>query len=91
MECVGHADRSAYDLSKHSTATNVKLVAEHKLAEPKTVQVWSNFILILLETFHEATCEWEWYASFQNIFASFYMLVLASILIWCAWVPVGND
>ncbi|KAK7109202.1 glycine--tRNA ligase-like [Littorina saxatilis] len=39
IECVGCADRSCYDLSQHSKATNVKLVAERKLPEPVTVDV----------------------------------------------------
>lgn len=39
MECVGCADRSAYDLSQHAKATGVRLVAEKKLPEPKTVDV----------------------------------------------------
>ncbi|KAK6739631.1 hypothetical protein RB195_008244 [Necator americanus] len=39
IECVGNADRSCYDLMQHSRATNVKLVAEKKLSEPKTVNV----------------------------------------------------
>ncbi|XP_023223194.1 glycine--tRNA ligase-like [Centruroides sculpturatus] len=39
VECVGCADRSCYDLSQHSKATGVKLVAEKKLPEPKTVEV----------------------------------------------------
>ena len=39
MECVGCADRSAYDLTQHTRATGVKLVAEKKLPEPKTVDV----------------------------------------------------
>lgn len=34
IECVGCADRSCYDLTQHTKATNVKLVAERKLAEP---------------------------------------------------------
>merc|ERR1712038_2007423 len=34
VECVGCADRSAYDLSCHSKATGVKLVAEKMLPEP---------------------------------------------------------
>lgn len=34
---MGCADRSAYDLSQHTLATKVRLVAEKKLAEPKTV------------------------------------------------------
>lgn len=37
VECVGCADRSAYDLSQHTLATKVRLVAEKKLAEPKTI------------------------------------------------------
>ena len=39
VECVGCADRSAYDLTQHTRATGVKLVAEKKLPEPKTVDV----------------------------------------------------
>nr|QBB01682.1 Glycine--tRNA ligase [Cotesia chilonis] len=39
IECVGCADRSAYDLTQHTKATGVKLVAEKKLAQPKTIDV----------------------------------------------------
>lgn len=39
IECVGCADRSAFDLTQHTKATGVKLVAEKKLAEPKVVDV----------------------------------------------------
>ncbi|XP_033223884.1 glycine--tRNA ligase [Belonocnema kinseyi] len=39
IECVGCADRSAYDLTQHSKASGVKLVAEKKLLEPKLVNV----------------------------------------------------
>jgi len=39
VECVGVADRSCYDLVCHATATNTKLVAEKKLATPRTVDV----------------------------------------------------
>lgn len=39
VECVGCADRSAYDLTQHTKATGVKLVAEKTLATPKTVDV----------------------------------------------------
>jgi len=45
VECVGCADRSAYDLTQHTKATNVKLVAEKKLVEPRladVVQLVSN-------------------------------------------------
>uniref|UniRef100_A0A7E4V802 Glycine--tRNA ligase n=1 Tax=Panagrellus redivivus TaxID=6233 RepID=A0A7E4V802_PANRE len=37
IECVGHADRSCYDLQQHAKATNVKLVATKPLAQPKKV------------------------------------------------------
>ncbi|XP_054272039.1 glycine--tRNA ligase [Macrosteles quadrilineatus] len=37
IECVGCADRSAYDLNQHFKATGTKLVAEKKLAEPKKI------------------------------------------------------
>ncbi|XP_055919834.1 glycine--tRNA ligase [Eupeodes corollae] len=39
IECVGCADRSAYDLKQHMGATGVRLVAEKRLPEPKEVQV----------------------------------------------------
>jgi len=37
VECVGCADRSAYDLRQHTKATGVKLVAERRLSAPKKV------------------------------------------------------
>lgn len=36
-ECVGIANRSAYDLESHSTGSKTKLVAARRLAEPKKV------------------------------------------------------
>merc|ERR1719427_1834803 len=39
VECVGCADRSAFDLTQHSKATGVKLCAEKKLPEPVTRDV----------------------------------------------------
>jgi len=39
IECVGCADRSAYDLTQHTKSTGVKLVAEKKLPAPKTMNV----------------------------------------------------
>ena len=39
MECVGCADRSAYDLNQHTKATGTKLIAERKLDAPKTVSI----------------------------------------------------
>lgn len=39
VECVGCADRSCYDLTQHTKATGVKLVAERRLPEPRTVDV----------------------------------------------------
>ncbi|KAH0868193.1 hypothetical protein HID58_075215 [Brassica napus] len=38
IECVGIADRSAYDLRAHSEKSGVALVAEEKYAEPKEVE-----------------------------------------------------
>lgn len=35
IECVGCADRSAYDLMQHSKATGINLTAERQLATPK--------------------------------------------------------
>jgi len=40
VECVGCADRSAYDLSVHSKATDKPLVVRQRLAEPKIVSEW---------------------------------------------------
>merc|ERR1719391_237013 len=39
IECVGCADRSAFDLTVHTGATGVRLAAEKKLSEPRTVDV----------------------------------------------------
>ncbi|XP_046395890.1 glycine--tRNA ligase [Ischnura elegans] len=39
VECVGCADRSAYDLTQHSKATGVRLAAEKKLEQPRVVDV----------------------------------------------------
>ncbi|EEB20131.1 glycyl-tRNA synthetase, putative [Pediculus humanus corporis] len=39
IECVGCADRSAFDLTQHSKATGIKLIAEKSLPEPKTVTI----------------------------------------------------
>jgi glycyl-tRNA synthetase len=39
VECVGCADRSAFDLTQHTKATGVRLTAEKRLAEPKVVDV----------------------------------------------------
>ena len=38
IECVGCADRSAYDLTCHAKASGVKLTVERPLPEPKTVE-----------------------------------------------------
>lgn len=40
IECVGCADRSAYDLSVHAARTNEKLVVRQPLPEPLTVERW---------------------------------------------------
>lgn len=39
VECVGCADRSAFDLTQHTKATGVRLAAEKKLPEPRTIDV----------------------------------------------------
>merc|ERR1719418_296843 len=36
VECVGCADRSAFDLTQHSNATGIKLTAEKRLPQPVT-------------------------------------------------------
>jgi len=43
VECIGCADRSAYDLSKHGEETKQRLVAERKLPAPKTIQVTGKY------------------------------------------------
>lgn len=35
IECVGLADRSAYDLTAHTTGSGVKLMASRMLPEPE--------------------------------------------------------
>ncbi|CEG77471.1 Putative Glycyl-tRNA synthetase [Rhizopus microsporus] len=40
IECVGCADRSAYDLTVHSKRTGEKLVVREQLPEPRTVELW---------------------------------------------------
>jgi len=39
IECVGHADRSCYDLGQHSKDTGIDLVATRKLPEPKILDI----------------------------------------------------
>ncbi|XP_050663556.1 glycine--tRNA ligase [Leptidea sinapis] len=39
IECVGCADRSAYDLTQHTKATGIRLAAEKKLPAPKQIEV----------------------------------------------------
>jgi len=39
VECVGCADRSAFDLNQHTKATGVKLIAERKLPAPKKIEL----------------------------------------------------
>lgn len=39
IECVGCADRSAFDLTQHTKATGVRLAAEKKLPAPKQIEV----------------------------------------------------
>ncbi|KAI1256690.1 hypothetical protein MGN70_001815 [Eutypa lata] len=40
IECVGCADRSAYDLTVHSKQTDKPLLVRQRLDEPRTVQEW---------------------------------------------------
>ncbi|PSK56010.1 hypothetical protein B9Z65_4888 [Elsinoe australis] len=40
IECVGCADRSAYDLEVHSKRTGEKLVVQEALPEPSEVSLW---------------------------------------------------
>lgn len=38
VECVGHADRAAFDLDAHAAASKVPLVASRRLPEKKTIE-----------------------------------------------------
>jgi glycyl-tRNA synthetase len=40
IECVGCADRSAFDLSAHSKRTNHPLTVQQSLPEPRTIEEW---------------------------------------------------
>lgn len=40
IECVGCADRSAYDLTVHAKQTGAPLVVKERLPEPRTVTKW---------------------------------------------------
>lgn len=40
VECVGCADRSAYDLSVHAKKTGAPLIVRQRLDEPKTIEEW---------------------------------------------------
>ncbi|KAF2669035.1 glycyl-tRNA synthetase-like protein [Microthyrium microscopicum] len=40
IECVGCADRSAYDLTVHSKATNTELCVKEKLPKPLEIEEW---------------------------------------------------
>jgi glycyl-tRNA synthetase (class II) len=48
VECVGCADRSAFDLTQHSKATGVRLAAEKKLPEPKVIDVTGEMLFKFL-------------------------------------------
>jgi glycyl-tRNA synthetase len=50
VECVGCADRSAFDLTQHTKATGVRLAAEKKLAEPKVIDVTGEALILLSGT-----------------------------------------
>ena len=41
VECVGLADRSAFDLKAHTAGGNTELVAWEQYDEPETVEVWA--------------------------------------------------
>ncbi|KAL2015509.1 hypothetical protein VTK56DRAFT_5347 [Thermocarpiscus australiensis] len=41
VECVGCADRSAYDLSVHAKKTGAPLIVRQRLDEPKTIEEWA--------------------------------------------------
>ncbi|KAL2122929.1 hypothetical protein VTJ04DRAFT_3384 [Mycothermus thermophilus] len=41
VECVGCADRSAYDLSVHAKKTGAPLIVRERLDEPKIIEEWA--------------------------------------------------
>lgn len=41
VECVGCADRSAYDLSVHAKKTGAPLIVRQRLDEPKVIEEWA--------------------------------------------------
>jgi glycyl-tRNA synthetase len=52
IECVGIADRSAYDLRAHSDKSGEKLEAHEKFAEPREVEVSFPFPLWFANAFN---------------------------------------
>jgi glycyl-tRNA synthetase len=40
VECVGCADRSAYDLTVHSQKTDKQLIVRERLAQPRIIEEW---------------------------------------------------
>ncbi|KAH7329180.1 hypothetical protein B0I35DRAFT_346126 [Stachybotrys elegans] len=44
VECVGCADRSAYDLSVHAKKTGAPLIVREQLAEPRIIEEWQILI-----------------------------------------------
>jgi len=40
VECVGCADRSAYDLTVHSNRTGQPLIVQEQLAQPREITAW---------------------------------------------------
>ena len=52
VECVGCADRSCYDLTQHTKATNVKLVAEKRLPEPVSFTKSKDQAMYCFVVFH---------------------------------------
>ncbi|RWW08805.1 hypothetical protein BHE74_00027874, partial [Ensete ventricosum] len=51
IECVGIADRSAYDLRAHSEKSGVALVAHEKFPEPREVETFI-FVFVLATSLH---------------------------------------
>lgn len=44
VECVGCADRSAYDLTVHAKKTGAPLIVRERLDEPKIIEEWETVI-----------------------------------------------
>ncbi|KAG5576777.1 hypothetical protein H5410_056911 [Solanum commersonii] len=62
IECVGIADRSAYDLRAHSEKSSVALVAQEKFSEPREVEAMEEKVAMEMKADLESKGEVEFHA-----------------------------